>query len=719
MEIKERIIDHLTGELELKRFQIENTVILLEEGCTIPFMARYRKEKTGELDEVRLQAVRDRYRYLTELEERKATIIESIESQGKLTVELRKKILESMKKQELEDLYLPYRPKRRTRATIAKERGLEPLASMIRAYTKPDADLESLCEPYIDPEKGVNDIEDALKGARDILAEEAAENAEYRKFIRQVLAKDGMIVSRVKKKYREQSSKFEMYYDYTELFRTVPSHRYLAMRRGEKEGMLSLDLNGPDDRILEVMEKFWIRHPASYFTTQLKEAFKDGYQRLILPSITAEILVETKDIAGDEAILVFEKNLRELLLQPPGGQTITMGIDPGYRTGCKAAVVDGTGRFCENATIYLLGKSEYNRKAEAVLLPLIRKYDVDVIAIGNGTASRETHIFVKAMLKKNDLEGKIRLYVVNESGASVYSASELAREEFPDLDVTVRGAVSIARRFQDPLAELVKIDPKSIGVGQYQHDVNQRKLREKLNEVVQFVVNRIGVEVNSASFSLLEHVSGITSAIARNIVRHRYENGRFQSREELRKIPRLGERTFEQAAGFMRISGAQNPLDSSSVHPESYPVVERMAADLAVSVGELVENDPLIEKIDTGKYCTNEIGLPTLRDIVEELKKPGRDPRQELTSFEFDSDINEMSDLNEGMVLPGIVTNVTNFGAFVDIGVHQDGLVHISKMSRKFVRNPYDICSVGQKVKVKVMSIDAQRNRISLSMKDV
>jgi uncharacterized protein len=715
----EQMIDRLTGEFSHNRRQIENTLQLLEEGCTIPFISRYRKEKTGELDEVQIQAIRDRYEYMRELEARKVAVLESIETQGKLTEDLRKQIRACTVKQELEDLYLPYRPKRRTRATVAKEKGLEPLAQIIKEYIESEADLDVICAPFIDPEREVNSAEEALQGAKDILAEEASEDPEFRASIRNAYESDGEVVSRVKKKHEGIQSKFDMYYDYREKLRDIPSHHFLAMKRGESEGILTVGIEGPDDTILHQQATSWVQHPDSYFAPLMKEALEDGYDRLARPSIAGELMQAGKGAADDESIVVFEKNLRNLLLQPPGGQKTAMGIDPGYRTGCKVAVVDRTGRFCEKTTIY--PTEPFNRvdEAESNLLSLIGKYHIEVIAIGNGTASRETHSFVKGMLQRRKSRKDIRVYVVNESGASVYSASELARQEFPDLDVTVRGAISIARRFQDPLAELVKIDPKSIGVGQYQHDVDQKKLKFKLSEVVEFVVNQVGVEINSASGSLLEYVSGITPSLAKHIVEYRFKNGAFRSRDEFRNVPRFGDKAFEQAAGFLRIHGAAHPLDSSAVHPESYPIVERMASDLGVSIGELVENESLIERIDLERYCTGEVGLPTLRDIVEELKKPGRDPREEVTSFEFSEEINDISDLEVGMLLDGIVTNVTNFGAFVDVGVHQDGLVHISQMSKRFVKNPYEVCSVGQKVRVKVLNIDTERKRISLSMKDL
>jgi len=715
----QKIVEFLMGEFEFKTWQVEHTIELLEEGCTIPFIARYRKEKTGELDEVQIQAIRDRYQYLQELEERKTTIIDTIEKQGKLTEELRNKIQKCMKKQELEDLYLPYRPKRRTRASMAREKGLAPLAHLIKSFSESDADLEALCVPFINSEKGVDNIKQALQGASDILAEEISENPDFRKFIRKIYRKEGQIISQVKKNHAEERSKFEMYYDHSEALQNIPSHRFLAMKRGEKEGFLHLDLEGPDNKIIEILSSFWIRYPESFFASFMKEALEDAFHRLIIPSISSELMQDNKMKSDDEAILVFEKNLRQLLLMPQGGKKNVMGMDPGFRTGCKVVVVDRIGKFCEDVTIYPVEPRNQVQESESALLSLIKKYDVEIIAVGNGTASKETHIFTKNMLEKFELEKDIPIVVVNESGASVYSASDVAREEFPDLDVTVRGAVSIARRFQDPLAELVKIDPKSIGVGQYQHDINQKRLKQKLGEVVQFVVNRIGVTLNMASHSLLEYVSGITPALARAIVAYRDENGPFSSREGLKPVPRFGEKTFEQSAGFLRIPGAENPLDGSAVHPESYSIVARMASDLDVSIKDLIGNESLIQKIDIQSYCSDEVGLPTLLDIVEELKKPGRDPRDEWTSFEFAGNINHISDLEEGMILPGIVTNVTNFGAFVDVGAHHDGLVHVSQMGKKYVKNPYDVCSVGQKLTVKVLSVDVERKRIGLSMKNL
>ncbi|MBP7867835.1 MAG: RNA-binding transcriptional accessory protein [Acidobacteria bacterium] len=711
-----RIVDIMLSEFNLKKFQVENTVLLLEEGSTIPFIARYRKEQTGELDEVQIQGIRDRYLYLSELEDRKVLVLETIEKAGKLTDDLRNRIAACLKKQDLEDIYLPYRPKRRTRATIAREKGLEPLAALIRAYTSPDADIAAVCMPYLDPEKGVSNIEEALQGASDILAEEVSEIADFRKFVRKVYADEGRLVAKAREDWAGKSSKFMDYYEHAEPLRNVPSHRFLAMRRGEKEEVLSLNLMGPDERVLDILKRHWVKYPQSFFAPLMAEALADGYRRLLLPSIAVELMMESKAKADDEAILVFEKNLRQLLLLPPGGQQVVLGVDPGFRTGCKVAVVDGTGRFHEDATVYPVEPHFKTAESEGVLLPLIKKYDVRVIAIGNGTGSRETAQFVKTMLSNAELSSLVRVHVVNESGASVYSASEVAREEFPNLDITIRGAISIARRFQDPLAELVKITPKSIGVGQYQHDVNQKKLQNKLEEVVQFVVNRVGVELNSASASLLEYVSGITPTLARNIVERRNQSGPFRSRQELLEIPRFGEKTFQQAAGFLRIRDAENPLDGSAVHPERYELVECMAADLGESVRWLFGNEEIIARIQIQNYQSEEVGLPTLWDILEELRKPGRDPRGEITGFDFDPDLKGLEDLKEGMVLPGIVTNVTNFGAFVDIGVHQDGLVHLSRMGKRNVRSPYDVCSVGQRVSVKVVSVDRERKRIGLSL---
>jgi len=715
-----RIVSLVVAEFShLKTWQIENTILLLEGGDTIPFITRYRKEKTGELDEVQIQSIRDRYHYLLELEERKQAILESIDKQGKLTAELEQRIRQCDRKQELEDLYLPYRPKRRTRGMIAREKGLEPLAERIRDYTSSTADVAEICRPFIDAGKEVGTIQEALQGASDILAEEIAENPDYRKFVRKIYAAKSLIVSQVKKEHEDERSKFEMYYQHSEPLAKVPSHRFLAMRRGEKENYLTLDLQGPDDHILGVLGSFWIRHPDSFFSPMLRDCLADAFRRLLRPSLITELLTEQKNQAEDEAILVFEKNLRNLLLQPPGGAKVVMGVDPGFRTGCKVAIVDATGKFQTHTTIYPVEPFHKSQEATAELLLLFKRHGVEVVSIGNGTASRETHTFFVSMLKEHEMTDQIRVYVVNEAGASVYSASEVAREEFPDLDSTIRGAISIARRFQDPLSELVKIDPKSIGVGQYQHDVNQRKLKSKLGEVVQFVVNRVGVELNSASSSLLEYVSGISAGLARSLVAYRDEQGPFPSRQALRGVPRFGDKTFEQAAGFLRIRGAENPLDGSAVHPERYNLVERMAADLGVKVTDLMENRPLIGQIPVERYVSDDVGRPTLNDIIEELARPGRDPRQELTSFEFDSDVSEMTDLAEGMVLNGIVTNVTNFGAFVDIGVHQDGLVHVSKMGRKYVKNPYDVCSVGQRVLVKVIRVDLDRKRISLSLEEV
>ncbi len=713
-----RIVDILISEFKLKTFQVENTVQLLEDGSTIPFIARYRKEMTGELDEVQIQSIRDRYLYLSELEERKLVVLDTIEKAGKLTEELRNRIVSCMKKQDLEDIYLPFRPKRRTRATVAKEKGLGPLAEIIRAYSLSEADPVSLCAPFLSEEKGVATVEEALQGASDILAEDASEIADFRKFVRRIYGDEGRIVSKVKEEHAGKPSKFQDYYEHAELLRSVPSHRFLAMRRGEKEEFLTLNVTGPDERIIDILKRYWLKHPTSYFAPLLGEALTDGYRRLLLPSIAVELMLELKSKADDEAILVFEKNLQQLLLQPPAGHLVVMGLDPGMRTGCKVAVVGRTGEFLAHSTVYPVEPHNRVAESEGTLLALIKEHGVEAVSIGNGTGSRETAAFARAMLRNAGLDGQMRVYVVNEAGASVYSASDIARDEFPDLDVTIRGAISIARRLQDPLAELVKIEPRSIGVGQYQHDVNQKKLRQKLEEVVQFVVNRVGVELNSASASLLTYVSGISASLARAIVEWRTENGPFCSRTQLMQVTRFGEKTFQQSAGFLRIRDAVNPLDASAVHPERYPLVERMAADLQVSVRELIGNDAVLADIDPRKYCDDNVGLPTLRDILAELSKPGRDPRGEITSYDFDPELKGIDDLHEGMVLPGIVTNVTNFGAFVDVGVHQDGLVHVSRMGRRNVHNPYEVCSVGQRVCVKVVSLDKERMRIGLSLEE-
>jgi uncharacterized protein len=709
------VIGHIIEETGLKPFQVENTVELFQEGGTVPFIARYRKERTGELDEVQIRTIEERFAYFTELTERKVAILGSIEEQGKLTPELKARIEATRQKTELEDLYLPYKPKRRTKAIIARERGLEPLADLIAAQELTAGTPEEAALPFVDPAREVPDAAAALAGAGHILAERLADDADARAFVRRLTAEEGIIRSRVATDKKGTVTKFEMYYDYEEQLRTVPSHRMLAMRRGEKEEVLFLTIVAPVETILIGLKSRLVRGE-SIFRPLLEGVGEDAYKRLIAPSIEVELRLEAKNRADEEAIRVFAQNLRNLLLAPPAGSKRVLGVDPGLRTGSKLAAVDGTGRFLEHVTIYPHTGEGRVPQARKELLRLIESHDVEMIAIGNGTASREMELFVKETL--TEASRHVPVVVVSEAGASVYSASEIAREEFPELDLTVRGAISIGRRLQDPLAELVKIDPKSIGVGQYQHDVNQAMLKKALDDVVESCVNFVGVDLNTASWALLSYVAGVGPALAKAIVRYRDDKGAFPSRQALLSVPRFGAKAFEQSAGFLRIRGGAHPLDNSAVHPERYPVVETMAADLGASLAQLVADPALAGRIDLKRYVTEQVGLPTLRDILEELKKPGRDPRSQFQAATFRDDIREISDLKEGMVLQGVVTNVTAFGAFVDIGVHQDGLVHVSHLANRFIKDPNDAVRVGELVQVKVLAADPQRKRISLSIRE-
>jgi uncharacterized protein len=710
----------LSTELNLKPFQVQNALELFAEGGTIPFIARYRKERTGEMNEVQLRDLEDRYNYLTELEERKTAILKAIAEQGKLTDELEKKIQDCLQKTELEDLYLPYRPKRRTRATIAREKGLEPLGEWIKSLNVKNGEslsLEAEAAKYVSPEKGVKTAEEALKGAADILAEEVAEKAELRAYLREYLLETGVILSRIKDDYPEGTTKFEMYRDYENKVKNIAPHNLLALCRGGKEGILSFDVVFDEDVVLSYLESKEIRTKQRPIRSFYQEMLKDAFNRLMKTSLITEVISEKKLYADIESIKTFETNLRELLLSAPAGMKPTMAIDPGFRTGCKVSILDETGKFLEYQAIFPHFADGQRTKAAQTLKSLIQKYQIQLIAIGNGTASRETDEFVGEVLKT--VESKPIKVIVNESGASIYSASKLAAEEFPDLDVTIRGAISIGRRLQDPLAELVKIDPKSIGVGQYQHDVDQKLLKKKLDETVESCVNYVGVDLNTASKELLTFVSGITASVANNIVQYRNENGAFKNRKQLLKVPKLGPKTFELAAGFLRIRGGDNPLDNTTVHPESYAVVKAIASDLQVPLTQITEIAPKLKNINLKKYVTETVGEPTLRDILKELEKPGRDPRAEFKYATFQEGIKEISDLKEGMELEGIVTNVANFGAFVDIGVHQDGLVHISQLADRFVSDPKEIVKVGQVVKVKVMEVNEKLKRIGLSMKAV
>jgi uncharacterized protein len=695
--------------------RVETTIKLLEEGATVPFIARYRKEATGNLDEVKIRDIDEGRQYYKDLEARKATVLASIEKQGKLTEELRAKIDATFSKNELEDLYLPYKPKRKTKASVAVERGLEPLANYIweQAGEQP---VGEFAQQFINPEKEVPTVEVALEGALHIVAERIAETPQIRKQLRDLMLQEGKVRARVVTGKETEKTKYEMYYNFEETVPKIPSHRMLAIRRGTREGVLTFTIDVDNDKFIASLLPRVMRDPQSQFAPLLESAARDAYERLLLPSIQNEVRSILRERAESEAITVFEENLRTLLLAPPAGSLGVIGVDPGQRTGCKIAVVDETGKFLENQTIYLTEPKQDLEGAEKTLLDLVQRHNVRGIAIGNGTGSRETDSFIRSTVEKNKLD--VFIVVVNESGASIYSASKRAREEFPKLDVTVRGAISIARRLQDPLAELVKTEPKSIGVGQYQHDVDQRKLKRSLAAAVESCVNRVGVDLNSASADLLKYVSGIGDKLAQSVVAFREQNGLFRNRSQLRDIEGFGDKTFEQSAGFLRIKGGENPLDRTAVHPESYPLVDRMAASLGISVAELIENPAQINSIDF-KALESEAGKFTTADIREELLKPGRDPRDKFVVPRFREDVKEIADLKEGMELEGTVTNVTNFGAFVDLGVHQDGLVHISELSHKYVQDARQAVKVGEIVKVKVIGVDPTMKRISLSMKAI
>jgi uncharacterized protein len=697
-------------ELGLQLWQITAIDKLFQEGSTVPFIARYRKEQTGSLDEVVIANVRDRLAQLAEMDKRREAIIKSLEERDLLTPELQKAIDEAQTLPELEDIYLPYRPKRRTRATIAREKGLAPLADLILLQDNKTDPLQAAAA-YINTEKGVESVEDALAGARDIIAEIINEDAALRQSLRLLFAREGVLQSRVVKGKEEEGAKYRDYFEISEAILRMPAHRVLALFRGETEEFLKLEIRPPEDKALSIIFRHMVKaqNPCS---DQVVLALEDSYKRLLAPSLETDIRQEIKERADAEAIRVFTRNLQELLMSPPLGQKTVLAIDPGFRTGCKVVCLDPQGKLLHNTTIFPTQSAKLEAEAKKSLLELVQKYKIEAIAIGNGTAGRETEAFVRAL----GLPESIAIVQVNESGASIYSASDAAREEFPDHDITVRGAVSIGRRLMDPLAELVKIDPKSIGVGQYQHDVDQSKLKQSLDDTVMNCVNRVGVEVNTASRQILAYVSGLGPALGKNILEYRDQNGPFKTRQELRKVPRLGPKAFEQAAGFLRIYNAKNPLDASAIHPENYDLVKKMAADLACTVQDLMQNEELRQKIVLEKYLSDKVGLPTLSDILQELGKPGRDPRAQFEIFSFAAGINNIDQLKPGMKLPGIVTNVTNFGAFVDIGVHQDGLVHISKMADRFVKNPNDIVKVQQKVEVTVLEIDKARRRILLSM---
>jgi uncharacterized protein len=701
----------IAEELHLSEKQIQATATLLEEDATIPFIARYRKEATGSLDEVIITAIRDRLHQLKELDKRREAILKSLEERELLTDELKEKIMAAETMSVLEDIYLPFKPKRRTRATIAKEKGLEPLAELI--FNQDDINPSAEAKKFIDKEKGVETVEDALQGARDIIAEQVNEDQEARAKMRELFAEKGSIKAKVASGKDEEAGKYKDYFDWEESVRKAPSHRVLAMRRGENESLLTLRVLPDENDALTILENQFVRN-RNTASKQVRMAVQDSYKRLLSSSMENEIRAVIKNRADEEAIKVFAENLRQLLLAPPLGQKRVMAVDPGFRTGCKVVCMDNQGKLLHHDTIYPHEPQKKDKEAANKILSMCKKFKTEVIAIGNGTAGRETETFIRGLT----LPGKISVVMVNESGASVYSASEAARQEFPDCDVTVRGAVSIGRRLMDPLAELVKIDPKSIGVGQYQHDVDQKLLKEKLDDVVMSCVSMVGVELNTASKQLLTYVSGLGPKIAQNIVDYRNENGAFPSREELKEVPGLGPKAFEQAAGFLRIRDGENPLDASAVHPESYHIVETMAKDLNCSVGDLIQDGTLQKKINAKQYITDTVGLPTLNDIISELSKPGRDPREKFEMFSFTEGINSIEDVTPGMRLSGIVTNITNFGAFVDIGVHQDGLVHISQLADKFVKNPANVIKIQQKVSVTVLDVDPARKRISLSMRN-
>ena len=714
----------IASALNLQERAVANTLALLEEGCTIPFISRYRKERTGGLDEVQIAAISDRFDKLQEIQKRKDTIIKTITDLEKMTPELKKRIDDCWETSELEDIYLPYKPKRRTRAQVAREQGLEPLAQLL--LLQRERDPERAAERYV---KGdVKDTGSAIKGAQDIIAETVSEDERSRQQIRNAFSRQAIISSKVVKAKADtdEAAKYSDYFDWSEPLKRCSSHRLLAMRRGESEGILRISISPNDEEAADRLKRHYVygNTPCGQL---VGEAVDDGYKRLLKPSIETEFAALSKERADEEAIRVFAENLRQLLLGAPLGQKRVMGIDPGFRTGCKVVCLDAQGNLLHHDAIFPHPPVNKRTESAIAIQKMIQKYQIEAISIGNGTASRETNDFIKDVLagrynidtRKKDELPKPQIFTVSEDGASVYSASKTAREEFPDEDVTVRGAVSIGRRLMDPLAELVKIDPKSIGVGQYQHDVDQTKLKHSLDQTVESCVNLVGVNLNTASQHLLMYVSGLGPTLAKNIVDYRRENGAFTSRAQLKKVPRLGPSAFQQCAGFLRIPGAKNPLDNSAVHPESYAVVEQMAKDHGCTVADLIKDKEKRDTIDIRKYVTAEVGIPTLTDIMQELEKPGRDPREQLEEFEFDKNVSTVDDLIEGMILPGIVTNITNFGAFVDIGVHQDGLIHISQMANRRIAHPTDVLKLHQHVRVRVIEVDHRRNRISLSLKGI
>jgi uncharacterized protein len=724
-EIFPKLIATATGVSE---HQVAATVGLLEEGCTIPFISRYRKELTGTLDEVKVAAISDSLDKLKEIEARKQTILKTIDEQGKLTPELQKRIENTWNSTELEDIYLPYKPKRKTRAEAARQKGLEPLATFL-LLQNPAADIDRKVKEFINAEKGVNSAEEAIQGAQDIIAEQISETEEARNIVRFNFKRDAVITSKAIKpkpakdeeknrlqeeEWEQKSQKYRDYFDFSEKLSKCASHRLLAMRRGEAEGVLRISISGDDERCLDKLDRQFLRN-SSKSAELVWDAIEDGFKRLIKPSIETEFANQSKELADREAIRIFVKNLEQLLMAAPLGQKRVLALDPGFRTGCKLVILDAEGNLLHNEAIYPHPPKSERQAAGDKLRTLCKQYKIEAISIGNGTASRETEAFVQGL----GLPADIQVFVVSEDGASIYSASKVAREEFPDYDITVRGAVSIGRRLMDPLAELVKIDPSSIGVGQYQKDVDQKELKHSLDQTVEMCVNKVGVNVNTASKHLLTYISGLGPAIAQNIVNYRAENGAFSSRKELLKVPKLGPKAFQQAAGFLRVSGSKQPLDNSAVHPESYPIVEKMAKDLKCSVADLMASKELRSKIDINRYVTDKVGLPTLQDIMQELDKPGRDPRKQLEAFSFSKDVKELEDVQPGMLLPGIITNVTDFGCFVDVGVHTKGLVHISELANHFVKDPASEVQLHQHVTVRVISVDLKRGRMALSMKGV
>ncbi|MDR0713200.1 MAG: RNA-binding transcriptional accessory protein [Bacteroidales bacterium] len=706
--MKELHITLICRELALQEYQVRNTLELLADGATVPFVSRYRKEATGSLDEVQIAAVKSRYGKLVELDKRREAVMRSIEEQGKLTDELKQQVEQAKNISELEDLYLPFRPKRKTRASIARERGLEPMA--LRLMQQKDDDVAAAAQEFLND--AVPTVDEALQGARDIIAEQINEDLRVRDAVRRMFSRTAVITSKVIKGKETDGEKYRDYFDFSEALNRCPSHRVLAILRGKDEAFLRVGIEPEQEKTMDTLRRLLIKgHTAA--AQQVEEALKDSYRRLLHPSIETEFEAQAKEKADDEAIRVFADNLRQLLLASPLGQKNVLAIDPGFRTGCKLVCLDRQGNLMHNETIYPHRPQSETAAAKRKIMSLIDAYKIEAIAVGNGTAGRETERLIQSMAFGRD----IQVFVVNESGASIYSASATAREEFPDYDVTVRGAVSIGRRLMDPLAELVKIDPKSIGVGQYQHDVDRNKLKTALDTVVESCVNLVGVNVNTASKHLLAYVSGLGPQLAQNIIDYRKENGAFLSRKALKKVPRMGDKTFEQCAGFLRIPGAENPLDNSAVHPESYHIAERMANDLNVSVHDLLKDEKLRQQIQPSQYVTDTVGLPTLTDIMQELAKPGLDPRSKVKVFEFAQDVHRMEDLKPGMELPGIVTNITNFGCFVDVGVKQDGLVHISRLADRYVAHPSEVVKLNQHVKVRVLEVDPIRRRISFSMK--